>query len=163
MKITFVKASDNNNADGVDGGYTDDEYAKWQKAIHAGEDDEDRDNGGSGGNSSNSGTGTVPSGRRINSTAKPAVPSGVKLSYSKKTKKLTVTWKRNRNKNVFYQVQKTISGKSSKKNVDGKKTTLKVTKGKTVKIRVRAYYTSTNGKRIIGKWSKTVSKKIPKK
>ncbi len=92
----------------------------------------------------------------------PAKVTGVKVK-NKKGGKVTVTWKKQNQKNIKYYVKKTVGKKSSGKSVNGGKTTLFVKKGATVKVKVKAYIYNASGKKLVGKYSKTVTLKTDKK
>lgn len=93
---------------------------------------------------------------------KPAKVTGVKVA-NQKGGKVKVTWKALSNPNVKYYVKKTINGKSAGKSVGSNSTTLTVKKGATVKVKVKAYVFNENQKKLVGSYSKTVSKKTDKK
>ncbi len=95
-------------------------------------------------------------------TAKPAKVTGVKVK-NKKGGKVTVTWTKQNQKNIKYYVKKTVGKKSAGKSVNGGKTTLSVKKGATVKVKVKAYIYNASGKKLVGKYSKTVTLKTDKK
>jgi hypothetical protein len=95
-------------------------------------------------------------------TATPAKVTGVKVS-NKKGAYVKVTWKKDSNPNVKYYVKKTISGKSAGRSVAGNSATLKVKKGATVKVKVKAYVYDASGKKLVGTYSATVTKKTDKK
>ena len=92
----------------------------------------------------------------------PAKVTGVKVS-NKKGGYVTVTWTQQDQKNVKYYIKKTVGKKSSGKSVNGGKTTLTVKKGATVKVKVKAYVYDKTGKKLVGSYSKTVTKKTDKK
>ena len=92
----------------------------------------------------------------------PSKVTGVKVS-NKKGGYVTVTWTKQDQKNIKYYVKKTVNGKSAGKSVNGGKTTLKVKKGATVKVKVKAYIYDATGKKLVGTYSKTVTKKTDKK
>ena len=93
---------------------------------------------------------------------KPAKVTGVKVT-NKKGGYVTVTWNKQNQKNIKYYVKKTIGKKSSGKSVNGGKTTLVVKKGATVKVKVKAYVYDATGKKLVGTYSTTVTKKTDKK
>ncbi len=93
---------------------------------------------------------------------KPAKVTGVKVT-NKKGGYVTVTWKKQNQKNIKYYVKKTVGKKSSGKSVNGGKTTLVVKKGATVKVKVKAYVYDATGKKLVGAYSTTVTKKTDKK
>ena len=92
----------------------------------------------------------------------PAKVTGVKVK-NKKGGKVTVTWTKQNQKNIKYYVKKTVGKKSAGKSVNGGKTTLSVKKGATVKVKVKAYIYNASGKKLVGKYSKTVTLKTDKK
>ena len=92
----------------------------------------------------------------------PAKVTGVKVT-NVKGGKVKVTWTKDSNPNVKYYVKKTVSGKSAGKSVNGNKTTLTVKKGATVKVKVKAYVYDATGKKLVGTYSKTITKKTDKK
>ena len=92
----------------------------------------------------------------------PAKVTGVKVS-NKKGGYVTVTWKKQNQKNIKYYVKKTVGKKSSGKSVNGGKTTLVVKKGATVKVKVKAYVYDATDKKLVGAYSTTVTKKTDKK
>ena len=103
--------------------------------------------------------GEVPSN---NTVKKPAKITGVKVT-NLKGGKVKVTWKKQSQKNIKYYVKKTVGKKSSGKSVGSNKTTLSVKKGATVKVKVKAYIYDATGKKLVGSYSKTVTKKTDKK
>ena len=94
--------------------------------------------------------------------SKPAKVTGVKVT-NKKGGFVTVTWDKQDQENIKYYVKKTVNGKSAGKSVNGGKTTLTVKKGATVKVKVKAYVYDATGKKLVGTYSKTVTKKTDKK
>ena len=92
----------------------------------------------------------------------PAKVTGVKVT-NKKGGYVTVTWNKQNQKNIKYYVKKTVGKKSSGKSVNGGKTTLVVKKGATVKVKVKAYVYDATGKKLVGAYSTTVTKKTDKK
>jgi hypothetical protein len=92
----------------------------------------------------------------------PAKVIGVKVT-NKKGGYVTVTWNKQNQKNIKYYVKKTVGKKSSGKSVNGGKTTLVVKKGATVKVKVKAYVYDATGKKLVGAYSTTVTKKTDKK
>lgn len=94
--------------------------------------------------------------------ATPAKVTGVKVTNVKGAK-VKVTWKADANTNVKYYVKKTVNGKSAGKSVGSNSTTLSVKKGATVKVKVKAYVFDENGKKLVGTYSTTVTKKTDKK
>lgn len=98
----------------------------------------------------------------VDDTTKPAKVTGVKVK-NKKGGFVTVTWTKQSQKNVKYYVKKTVGKKSSGKSVNGKKTTLQVKKGATVKVKVKAYVYNKAGDKLVGSYSKTVTFKTDKK
>jgi hypothetical protein len=98
----------------------------------------------------------------VDTTTTPSKVTGVKVT-NKKGGYVTVTWKKQSQKNIKYYVKKTVSGKSAGKSVNGNKTTLAVKKGATVKVKVKAYIYDATGKKLVGTYSKTVTKKTDKK
>lgn len=98
----------------------------------------------------------------VDTTTTPSKVTGVKVT-NKKGGYVTVTWKKQSQKNIKYYVKKTVSGKSAGKSVNGNKTTLAVKKGATVKVKVKAYIYTAAGKKLVGTYSKTVTKKTDKK
>ena len=103
--------------------------------------------------------GEVPSN---NTVKKPAKITGVKVT-NLKGGKVKVTWKKQSQKNIKYYVKKTVGKKSSGKSVGSNKTTLSVKKGATVKVKVKAYIYDATGRKLVGSYSKTVTKKTDKK
>ena len=103
--------------------------------------------------------GEVPSN---NAVKKPAKVTGVKVT-NLKGGKVKVTWKKQNQKNIKYYVKKTVGKKSVGKSVGSNKTTLSVKKGATVKVKVKAYIYDATGKKLVGSYSKTVTKKTDKK
>ena len=98
----------------------------------------------------------------VDNTKTPAKVTGVKVT-NKKGGYVTVTWNKQDQKNIKYYVKKTVGKKSSGKSVNGGKTTLTVKKGATVKVKVKAYVYDATGKKLVGTYSKTVTKKTDKK
>lgn len=93
----------------------------------------------------------------------PAKVTGVKVK-NKKGAKVTVTFNEDNTKETMrYYVQKKIGKKTSGKSVGSTKTTLSVAKGKTVKVRVKAYYYDESGKKHVGKYSSWKTLKTDKK
>ncbi len=97
-----------------------------------------------------------------NTVAKPAKVTGVKVT-NLKGGKVKVTWTKQNQKNIKYYVKKTVGKKSAGKSVGSNKTTLSVKKGATVKVKVKAYIYDTTGKKLVGSYSKTITKKTDKK
>ena len=96
-------------------------------------------------------------------TAKPSKVTGLKVT-NKKGAKVTVKFhKVTTYSTMKYYVQKKIGSKASGKSVGSTKTTLSVAKGKTVKVRVKAYYYDENGTKHVGKWSSWKTLKTDKK
>lgn len=93
---------------------------------------------------------------------KPAKVTGVKVTNVKGAK-VKVTWTKSSDANVKYYVKKTVNGKSAGKSVGSNSTTLSVKKGATVKVKVKAYVYDASGKKLVGTYSKTVTKKTDKK
>lgn len=92
----------------------------------------------------------------------PSKVTGVKIT-NLKGGKVKVTWTKQNQKNIKYYVKKTVGKKSSGKSVGSNKTTLSVKKGATVKVKVKAYIYDATGKKLVGSYSKTVTKKTDKK
>lgn len=93
---------------------------------------------------------------------KPAKVAGLKVANKKGTA-VSVSWK-SQGANVLYRVYKKVgSGKWVAKNVAGSKTTLKVKKGATVTVKVRAYKKTDAGKTVWGPKATKVTKKTDKK
>ena len=103
--------------------------------------------------------GEIPSN---NNVKKPAKVTGVKIT-NLKGGKVKVSWKKQNQKNIKYYVKKTVGKKSAGKSVGSNKTTLSVKKGATVKVKVKAYIYDATGKKLVGSYSKTVTKKTDKK
>ena len=103
--------------------------------------------------------GEIPSNDNVK---KPAKVTGVKIT-NLKGGKVKVTWKKQNQKNIKYYVKKTVGKKSAGKSVGSNKTTLSVKKGATVKVKVKAYIYDATGKKLVGSYSKTVTKKTDKK
>ena len=103
--------------------------------------------------------GEIPSN---NNVKKPAKVTGVKIT-NLKGGKVKVTWTKQNQKNIKYYVKKTVGKKSAGKSVGSNKTTLSVKKGATVKVKVKAYIYDATGKKLVGSYSKTVTKKTDKK
>ena len=97
-----------------------------------------------------------------NTVAKPAKVTGVKVT-NLKGGKVKVTWTKQNQKNIKYYVKKTVGKKSAGKSVGSNKTTLSVKKGATVKVKVKAYIYDATGKKLVGSYSKTITKKTDKK
>ena len=95
-------------------------------------------------------------------TATPAKVTGVKVT-NLKGGKVKVTWTKQNQKNIKYYVKKTVGKKSAGKSVGSNKTTLSVKKGATVKVKVKAYIYDATGKKLVGSYSNTVTKKTDKK
>lgn len=95
-------------------------------------------------------------------TVTPAKVTGVKVTNVKGAK-VKVTWTKDSNPNVKYYVKKTIGSKSAGKSVNGSSTTLSVKKGATVKVKVKAYVYDASGKKLVGTYSTTVTRKTDKK
>lgn len=96
-------------------------------------------------------------------TDSPAKVSGLKVS-NKKGAKVTVKFNKvTTYPTMRYYVQKKIGKKTSGKSVGSTKTTLSVGKGKTVKVRVKAYYYDQNGTKHVGKYSSWKTLKTDKK
>ena len=93
---------------------------------------------------------------------KPSKVTGVKVT-NLKGGKVKVTWTKQNQKNIKYYVKKTVGKKSAGKSVGSNKTTLSVKKGATVKVKVKAYIYDATGKKLVGSYSKTVTKKTDKK
>jgi len=103
--------------------------------------------------------GEIPSNDNVK---KPAKVTGVKIT-NLKGGKVKVTWTKQSQKNIKYYVKKTVGKKSSGKSVGSNKATLSVKKGATVKVKVKAYIYDATGKKLVGSYSKTVTKKTDKK
>ena len=103
--------------------------------------------------------GEIPSNDNVK---KPAKVTGVKIT-NLKGGKVKVTWTKQNQKNIKYYVKKTVGKKSAGKSVGSNKTTLSVKKGATVKVKVKAYIYDATGKKLVGSYSKTVTKKTDKK
>ena len=96
-------------------------------------------------------------------TTKPAKVTGVKVT-NKKGAKVTVKFNKVKTApTIRYYVQKKIGKKVSGKSIGSTKTTLSVAKGKTIKVRVKAYYYDENGKKHVGKYSSWKTLKTDKK
>jgi hypothetical protein len=95
-------------------------------------------------------------------TATPAKVTGVKVT-NLKGGKVKVTWTKQNQKNIKYYVKKTVGKKSAGKSVGSNKTTLSVKKGATVKVKVKAYIYNAEGTKLVGSYSKTITKKTDKK
>ena len=93
---------------------------------------------------------------------KPSKVTGVKVT-NLKGGKVKVTWTKQNQKNIKYYVKKTVGKKSAGKSVGSNKTTLSVKKGATVKVKVKAYIYDATGKKLVGSYSKTITKKTDKK
>ena len=92
----------------------------------------------------------------------PSKVTGVKIT-NLKGGKVKVTWTKQNQKNIKYYVKKTVGKMSAGKSVCSNKTTLSVKKGATVKVKVKAYIYDATGKKLVGSYSKTVTKKTDKK
>ena len=92
----------------------------------------------------------------------PSKVTGVKVT-NLKGGKVKVTWTKQNQKNIKYYVKKTVGKKSAGKSVGSNKTTLSVKKGATVKVKVKAYIYDATGKKLVGSYSKTITKKTDKK
>jgi hypothetical protein len=103
--------------------------------------------------------GEIPSNDNVK---KPAKVTGVKIT-NLKGGKVKVTWTKQSQKNIKYYVKKTVGKKSAGKSVGSNKATLSVKKGATVKVKVKAYIYDATGKKLVGSYSKTVTKKTDKK
>ena len=93
---------------------------------------------------------------------KPSKVTGVKVT-NLKGGKVKVTWTKQNQKNIKYYVKKTVGKKSAGKSVGSNKTTLSVKKGATVKVKVKAYIYNAEGTKLVGSYSKTITKKTDKK
>ena len=93
----------------------------------------------------------------------PAKVTGVKVTNAKGAKVTVKFTKDSTNQNMKYYVQKKVSGKTAGKSVGSTKTTLSVAKGKTVKVRVKAYYYDANGTKHVGAYSSWKTLKTDKK
>ena len=104
---------------------------------------------------------------RGNATVEDAVKTPSKVTGVKVTNlkggKVKVTWTKQNQKNIKYYVKKTVGKKSAGKSVGSNKTTLSVKKGATVKVKVKAYIYDATGKKLVGSYSKTITKKTDKK
>ena len=94
---------------------------------------------------------------------KPSKVTGLKVK-NKKGAKVSVSFSKVKTyPTMLYYVQKKIGKKTSGKTVGSTKTSLSVAKGKTVKVRVKAYYFDTNGTKHVGKYSSWKTLKTDKK
>ena len=98
----------------------------------------------------------------VDTTTTPSKVTGVKVT-NLKGGKVKVTWTKQNQKNIKYYVKKTVGKKSAGKSVGSNKTTLSVKKGATVKVKVKAYIYDAAGKKLVGTYSKTITKKTDKK
>ena len=97
-----------------------------------------------------------------NGVVAPTKVTGVKVA-NKKGAAVSVSWK-SQGEKVLYRVYKKVgSGKWVAKNVKGTKTTLKVKKGATVTVKVKAYKKTDAGKTVWGPKATKVTKKTDKK
>ncbi|MGN0241187.1 MAG: Ig domain-containing protein [Candidatus Weimeria sp.] len=94
---------------------------------------------------------------------KPSKVTGLKVT-NKKGAKVSVSFSKVKSyPTMLYYVQKKIGSKTSGKTVGSTKTSLSVAKGKTVKVRVKAYYYDENGTKHVGSYSAWKTLKTDKK